>query len=404
MNVKSQILIDKYIAKPIAYVLNFFVKILGQILRINHDLDKPFKTIAVFKFKGMGSIIQATPLLNSLRKKFPDAKIIFVTSISNKQILDHIKLVDEIVILNDKGIFSFITSSIKALFRLIRIHPDVYIDLEIYSDFSTLFTLFTLSKNRFGFYLRSSSFRTGIYTHMMFFNPKAPISKAYLQMANLLECELEEDIYQIQFKSQYYLNFKNEYIVINPNASDLRIERRWDKENFIIIINKILLDFPLLDIVIIGSKDEFDYTNEIERKVNNKRLLNTTGKLSIDDLIGVVKNAKLMLSNDTGPMHIAFSMNTPIICLFGPCSPEQYGMSSNAHIIYKPVYCSPCVHDFTTPPCNGDNICMKLITVDEVYSLIQKVIQTEITKEIPISTELIYKTNSKTLGILKTGF
>ncbi len=63
--------------------------------------------------------------------------------------------------------------------------PDVYIDLEIYSNFSTLVTLFSCSKNRISFYLRSSSFRMGIYTHMMFFNSEVQISEVYLQIARL---------------------------------------------------------------------------------------------------------------------------------------------------------------------------------------------------------------------------
>ncbi|MBI1836404.1 MAG: glycosyltransferase family 9 protein [Flavobacteriia bacterium] len=405
MNVKNQILIDKYIAKPIAYFLNFIVQILGQILRINHDLDKSFETIAVCKFKGMGSIIQATPLLNSIRKKHPNATIIFVTSKSNTKILEHLPMIDQVITVNDKGLVNFSISAIKALIKLIKIRPDVYIDLEIYSDFSTLFTLFTLSKNRLGFYLRSSSFRTGIYTHMMFFNPKAPISKVYLQMAKLLYCDDISEIYPLKYKSKFYKSIGKEYIVINPNASDLRIERRWDIKNFIKIIELLLVEYSDLKIVIVGSKDELDYTKEIEKIIKNERLINSTGKLTIDDLIGVIANAKLMLSNDTGPMHIAFSTETPIICLFGPCSPDQYGLSEKAHIIYKPVYCSPCVHDFTTPPCNGENICMKLIQVGEVYSVFKKInFEIHQNPKFTNSNKLIYSYNDNTLGILKTGF
>ena len=73
------------------------------------------------------------------------------------------------------------------------------------------------------------------------------------------------------------------------------------------------------------------------------------------------------MTNDTGPMHIAFSCGTPTVALFGPASPIQYPGIKNTSIIYKDVYCSPCVHDFVIPPCNGDNICMKLITVSEVF-------------------------------------
>jgi len=171
MNTRSQLIIDKYIAKPIGFMLNFFVRLLGKILRINHDLDKDFKCIAVCKFKGMGSIIQSTTMLGAIRQKYPNAEIIYVSSKPNEKILQKIEWVDNIILVDDSGFFKMLTSSTKAIFQLIRKRPGVYFDLEIYSDFSTLFTTFSMSVNRVGFYLRSSSFRMGIYTHMMFFQP-----------------------------------------------------------------------------------------------------------------------------------------------------------------------------------------------------------------------------------------
>ena len=74
-----------------------------------------------------------------------------------------------------------------------------------------------------------------------------------------------------------------------------------------------------------------------------------------------------MISNDTGPMHIALCTKTPIICLFGPCSPELSGIHENTIKVYKEINCSPCVHEFEVSPCNGENICMQLISPQEVF-------------------------------------
>lgn len=398
MNVKTQIFIDQYIVKPFTYILNFIVRIVGKILHINHDLNKDFKRIAICKFKGMGSIIQATPMIQAIRAKFPDAEIIFVTTTANIKILEHIPMIDRVVAIDDKGILKFIPSSLKALATLIRIRPEVYFDLEIYSDFSALFALLTLSKNRIGFYLRSSSYRTGIYTHMMFFNPRAPVSKAYLQMAQLLNCDTNFELYPLNIGEKKASETKK-YVVINPNASDLRIERRWPKDRFISLIDTILKEDSTIEIHLIGSKDELAYTDSIVETIGDKRLINTAGKLSIQELILEIENAYYMVSNDTGPMHIAFSTDTPIICLFGPCSPDQYGMSKNAHIIYKSVYCSPCVHDFITPPCKGNNICMKLITVEEVHDKIKRLVSNTITDSYH-HIDFIYEAENKVLGEL----
>jgi ADP-heptose:LPS heptosyltransferase len=373
VKIKQQIIIDQYIAKPIAYLLNFLVRIIGKIASIDHSLDHDFKRIVVCKFKGLGSIIQSTPMLAVIREKYPNAEIIFVSTKANEAFLKRIDLIDTIITLHDKNPFTLIGSVFKAWFRLFRMRPDIYIDLEIYSNFSTLITLFSISKNRIGFYLRSSSFRMGIYTHMMFFNSKVPISEVYLQIARLFgPIKSSPKLFPMDKNIEFSTNLlpSKSYIVINPNASDLRLERRWGKENFKKLIQQISRKYPNYEIVLIGSKDEREYVSEIIEDFDSNNIQNLAGKTNIDELIGIIKNAQLVITNDTGPMHISFSCNSPTICLFGPCSPEQYGWVENTKIIYKKVYCSPCVHDFSTPPCKGNNTCMQLIEVSEVMEAI----------------------------------
>lgn len=401
MNIKQQLFIDNYIAKPIAFFFNFIVRLLGAILSIDHNLERKFKTIVICKFKGMGSILQATPMIASIKKEYPKAEIIFVSTKSNRNILEKIDLIDTVVTIDDSNFYNFITSNIKSLLFLMKKRPGVYFDLEIYSDYSTLFTLFSLSTNRVGFYLRSSSFRMGIYTHMMFFNPRVPISSVYLQLAKLIGCkEGEEELYPLMKKIIPQQKKQNNYVVINPNSSDLRLERRWDKANFIALIKLILSKFSEYDVYLIGGKGEEEkYTKELSKAINNPRVINTAGKTTIEEVIALINDSSLMITNDTGPMHIAFCVDTTVVCLFGPCSPDQYGMSNNAHIIYKPTYCSPCVHDFEVAPCNGNNVCMKLITVEEVFIKVEGLLnnphqQTSKAKK----TSFIYKQENNVFG------
>ena len=73
MKIKNQIVIDNLVIRPIAYLLNFLVRIVGKITNIDHSLDKEFKTIVICKFKGLGSIIQSTPMIESFRNTYPNA-------------------------------------------------------------------------------------------------------------------------------------------------------------------------------------------------------------------------------------------------------------------------------------------------------------------------------------------
>jgi ADP-heptose:LPS heptosyltransferase len=374
LNTKSQVFIDQIIARPIAYLINFIVRFVGKILAIDHRLDKPFQRIVVCKFKGLGSIIQATPLLQSLKAIYPNSELVFLSTKSNIPFLKEIDVIDTIIAIDDSSATRLVKSLFSGWRKLITKRPELYIDLEIYSNFSSLVAISTLAKNRVGYYLPSSSFKMGIYTHMLYFNTNLPVSEVYLQIARMIHGKIEnKGLYPIYKSSTPHLTASSiQSIVVNPNASDLRIERRWSKENFRELGRWLCEHYPNKEIIYIGSASEKDYVDELLHGLSFENLKNFAGQTSVKELIQLIKNTDLVITNDTGPMHIAFACNTATVALFGPCSPNQYGSSTNTRVLYKQVYCSPCVHEFITPPCKGNNVCMQLISLQEVKTEIEQ--------------------------------
>lgn len=405
MKTKTKILLDSYIIGFVVKIINFIVIPLGKILKIDHSLNKNFKTIAICKYKGMGSVIQSTALIRTMKENFKDAKIIFVSSKENQDILKLITDIDEIIIIDDKNIIRLLKSIIPFTYKLIKSKIEVFIDLEVYSNFSSLMSVFSLSTNRLGFYINSKHYRLGNYTHMMYYNTRSSISDTYLQFARLLNCKsINYNLYEfqnIEFKSFTNLNFlqNQNYIVINPNASDLRIERRWSRLDYISLIDNIISSFPNLYIVLIGSKNEADYVQYIKNNfLNNENIVCLAGKTSLNELISLLQHSKLLITNDTGPMHLAFSCNIPNISLFGPCAPNQYGKNSSCIAVYRNLYCSPCVHEFVIPPCGGNNMCMKAISVEQVFKLFNNFMNN---KDINITQEnIIFEVDDKVIGLI----
>ncbi|MCL2132183.1 MAG: glycosyltransferase family 9 protein [Lentimicrobiaceae bacterium] len=363
----------------------------------------------------MGSIIQATPLLATLRNRYPHAEIIFVSTTANKAILSKIPSINTLVLLNDKSFFTLIASIFPFMLKLIRKRIKVYYDLEIYSHFSSLVTTCSLAKNRIGFYLRSSDYRMGIYTHMMYYNINSSISLVYLQLARLLGIsDITTELYDfrpfaitsMEYSKEEKLHLQDDnYFVINVNASDLRLERRWGNNNFASLISMLQEQFPDYKIVLIGNKSEQQYVQELMSHLNAlHNIINYAGKTTIDELIALIGNANLMITNDTGPMHIAFASKTKTVALFGPCTPSQYGNFEQTNIIYHRVYCSPCVHEFAKPPCNGDNQCMKNITPDEVLIAVKDAVSNNFSPNPPfLKDDIIWKKMENTnvpLGIV----
>lgn len=375
------------------YLLNVLARILGFFLRIDHSLDRPVRTIAVCKFVGMGSIVQATPLLKTLRKNFPDARIIFITNGSNLPLFRFIDEVDEVLQVSDKSIGPLIASSVKLLLRLWKHRPDVYVDLEIYSNYSSVITTMSLARNRMGFFKDDKTYRKGMYTHMMFFNIKSPVSQTYLQFARLMGCreiisEVSINKLAIDPAAMNTIGEKlgvavaGTYVLVNPNASDLRLERRWPAENVVAMLKVLATEKPGLKIILIGDKNETSYVHAIVSHLNEfPSVLDSSGKLGLQELIALIANASLLITNDTGPMHLAFALKVRTVSLFGPCSPQQYGGMGNTISIYKNVYCSPCVHEFIIPPCKGNNQCMKKIAVAEVLDAVNRAFRNEFAPE-----------------------
>lgn len=411
MKLKTKILTDKFIGLPIVYVLNILARLLGFFLRIDHSLNKPIKRIAICKFVGMGSVIQSTPLLKTLRKKFPDAEIIFITNTSNLTLFKYIDDVNSVFCITDKNIATLILSNVKLLFKLWKRKPDIYIDLEIYSNYSSIIATMSLAKNRFGFFKDDKTYRKGMYTHMMFFNIKSPISQTYLQFARLLGCidvyseviinASKKDSSLIKMIAEILnIDLTKKYILINPNASDLRLERRWSTKNFIDLTNMLASVYPDFNFIFIGGNNEMQYVGEIKKSIsNNTTVFDSSGKLNLDELISLIANAQLLITNDTGPMHLAFALNTKTVSLFGPCSPQQYGGAKNTISIYKNVYCSPCVHDFIIPPCKGNNECMKRIKTSEVLEAVSKALNNQFINNSTSSIEYL-SSNENTLGLV----
>src|SRR5579863_4203889 len=102
MTHRQRILADRFLAVPIALLFNGLARVLGRLLQRDHTITpNNVNRIVVAKLIGMGSILQATPLLKALKHQYPDAKLTFVTMRSNQELLKRLSWVDEILVLDD---------------------------------------------------------------------------------------------------------------------------------------------------------------------------------------------------------------------------------------------------------------------------------------------------------------
>jgi 3-deoxy-D-manno-octulosonic-acid transferase/heptosyltransferase-1 len=127
------------------------------------------------------------------------------------------------------------------------------------------------------------------------------------------------------------------------------------------------------EVVFTGNEGDKDAIEMILSTMKTNAL-NLAGKTTLKQLSYLYERCSVVISTDTGPMHIAASVNSPVVvALFGPTSPLRTGPYGDKHrIIRAGVACSPCFKK----KCN-DKSCMKKITVDQVFETVMRVLSTQ---------------------------
>lgn len=388
MKTSTKFLIDRAVAMPLAWAANVAARAAAPIARRDHSVrPEEIKTIAVAKLLGMGSIIQATPLLHDLRRTFPKAKIVFLTTKANRGLMERLDLVDDAVYVDDAGPDVLAATTAKAITELLARKIDLYFDLEVYSAGASILSVASGARNRVGFYRGSARFKKGIYTHLTVFNPRAPIASIYRQLHlcvgghadgepvyGPIRVSTEDEASLAKTLDKHGIVLKPRFVVVNPNASDLLLERRWPTDKYVELITQLARKDT--QVVLIGAKSEAEYVGQIVARLpedTRARVMDTSGKLSLGELFALIKSATVVVTNDTGPMHFSIALSRPTVCLFGPVSPAHYGVrKSNVEMLYHAVYCSPCAHELDAPPCAGNNVCMQLISTREVMAAVER--------------------------------
>jgi heptosyltransferase-2 len=153
---------------------------------------------------------------------------------------------------------------------------------------------------------------------------------------------------------------KNTIIGINPGAA-YGSAKCWLPERFVELTKRLIED-KNVRVLYFGDPTGAPLVNNICSHFNDQ-VYNLAGKTTIRELMALINCCSAFLTNDSGPMHIAAALKTPLLALFGSTNEVKTGPSPLGQVIHKHVECSPCYKRV----CPIDFRCMKRIEVDEVY-------------------------------------
>jgi len=311
--------------------------------------------------------VHSLPFLNALKKSLPQAKIHWVIAKGLEGLLEGHPMIDKLIIIN-KDMWKKITyarhtlNEITLLLKeLKREKYDLVIDVQGLLR-SGIITKSTRSPMRVGFREAREGSRF-FYTHKVKGGRDIHAVDRYLKIAEFLGCEIKDvrfplPSYPVSSSNQSLTS--EDYAVIIPGARWRT--KVWPAEKFGELASKLTLKT-----VIVGARSDIKAADTIA-SLSEGKSLSLAGKTDLRELIEIIRHAQFVVSNDSGPMHIAAALDIPVFAIFGPTDPVRTGPYGYGHtVIREDIPCAPCFKK----TCK-DMKCMNDLSLEKVYRIIEK--------------------------------
>ncbi len=380
MTVAAMRRVDRYVGVVLCWLLGL-PRRLAPTGRGQLPDEAPRRILAI-KFFGMGSIILTTPALSLLRSFAPEAEIDYLTFESNRSLLEQYPLINNVMTIRTESSWSFFLDTLRTLRLLRRRHYDIVFDFEFFSKYSTLLSTLSGGRSSVGFAL-PTLWRSLHLTHQVQLSKSRHVCEAFCEQVYVVSGRqpvppllppriLDEEVDAMERKLP--LNGKP-IVAINVNTGETFIERRWMPERFAILVTR-LSELTNYEFYFIGNDQERPFVDSVVAMTAcPQRCYNVAGVLTTAELGAFFLRCELVISSDSGPLHLAAAVGTPLVGLYGPESPAFYGpIGRETTVVYKKVACSPCMNIYAakTFQCPFQADCMRAITVDEVLQAVEQ--------------------------------
>ena len=322
--------------------------------------------ILIIKLRYIGDVLLATPTIRAIKAARPDVRVTMMVNRGTEDVLSGNPDLDEIMVL-DKG-------SLGAQSRLIaglrHRQFDTVIDLTD-GDRSAFLSWISGAPVRIGFN-DEQRWRGHYYTKIVLsvsgtrhrvdrdLEALKPLGIQAGSTDPQLWLTPEEVNSADHLLDQLGVQRSQSIVILQPGARYWF--KAWPPERFAELADRLTSQYGC-QVLIGGSHQDIDLAEQI-RQMAKSSPINAAGCTTIKQFAAIAKKSALFVGSDSGAMHIASAVGTPVVALFGPSSPVEWGPRGGAaEVIYKGLDCRACFH----PTCQrGEQNCMRLITIDEV--------------------------------------
>jgi ADP-heptose:LPS heptosyltransferase len=361
--------LDRWTGLPLSLVLA-----LARAASPRRPLARPedVRHVVLAKLWGIGNLAMLLPYVAAVRRRFPRARVTFLTLARNRPLLEGQPGIDALLTLRDAGLRAPLADLGRAIAALRRDPVDLFLDFEQFLRAAALVARLGGARHVVGFdtpgqwrapfydatvpcrgdrhmalgfaeLVRAAGVPTdGCATHEIAVPPAAD-----RRLGEVLQ--REAGAYPRPWPGAYPRPWPGAYprpwIVLHPGSGDNFPGRRWPTERFAEAGARLVARFGGT-LLLTGSEGEKPLLAELGARLaaRSARFVELGGRLDLPTLVALLARADLLLSNDTGPVHLAAAVRTPVVAFYGPNSPRLYGpLGADHRALYHPLPCSPCL-------------------------------------------------------------
>jgi len=327
-----------------------------------------YRKILVWEVNWIGDVLFTTPFLRALRNRFPESYIACIAAPRCQGILEANPNINEVIVYDEKNLNKAFTDKISLIIKLRKEKFDVVFLLHR-SLTKAIICFFAGIRQRIGYSYKKRNFLLTQKAR----NYSIDVHKIdyFLGLAKKIGADVKNTALEFYTKpedehyiDQFLLNNKilpsDKIVILNPGGN--WDPKRWPAENYAKLTEELIKKMGV-KIIVTGAEKDLDLYLKIQENIKEP-IISVTGRTTIRQLGALFKRAALVISGDSGPMHVALAVRAKVIAIFGPTSPALTGPYGPGRykILQKDVGCIvPCYNQ----ECKSLR-CMKAVEVEDV--------------------------------------
>ena len=322
--------------------------------------------ILLIRLSSLGDIVLTTPAIRAVRAHLPDAYVAMLVGKQSAEVLRENPHLNEIITF-DRFAKDKDTGEMLRTVRMLR-EREFTLAIDLQRKFRTaLLMYFSGATERIG--------KGALCTVRVPEQGNKHATAHYFDLLHAAGIPAVDQRLELFLAESEYTDASRRFDTAGVTQTGLKVGvfpgagwklREWMPDRFAAIGDRLFQHFNA-EVLIFGGEKESELVHTVANLMD-ARAIPFAGNLQVRELAACIEKCDLFLTNDTGPMHIAAAVGTPTVSLFGPGNHIRFQPLGGLHqTIRHDVPCNPCKQ--FTDKCK-DNICMKKITVDEVWQSI----------------------------------